>query len=106
MTYGQQHERCEALTKDEAIRLIRENSWAERGEPTCGHTGCEDHPGEGPRMIHTYSGFGGYDTSLEVAEEAVREAVAVEWVEHLLQHDLAIKRPDGHVLYFDVRRSS
>jgi len=94
----------ETLTKDEALRLVRENAWEERtDEVTCGHPGCEDHRAKGRLMIHTFSAFG-CDISLAAAEEYIAEATAVKWVDHLLRHDLAAVQPNGRAICFDVRR--
>jgi hypothetical protein len=92
------------LTKEDALRLVRENAWEERtDEVTCGHPGCEDHRAKGRLMIHTFSAFG-CDVSLESAEKDIAEATEVGWVDHLLRHDLAIIRANRMPLYFDVPR--
>ncbi|HEX5997336.1 MAG TPA: hypothetical protein VFY84_19525 [Jiangellales bacterium] len=91
------------VSVDEAVRLAREHSWASRGEPTCGHTGCEDHEGEGPRMIHTYGSFG-CDLPLEDVEQRILGATRIAWVDHLLRHDLALFGVDGRALCLDIPR--
>jgi hypothetical protein len=91
------------VTVDEAIELARKHSWVGPGESTCGHTGCEDHEGEGPRMIHTYGSFG-CDLSLADVEERIRTADRIVWVDHLLDHDLAVIAPNGRMLCLDIRR--
>lgn len=92
----------ETVTVDEAIRLVREYSWLEPGsEVTCGHTGCEDHRGEGRRMIHTYGSFG-CDLDVASVEQMIREAESIRWVDHLLRHDLAVIASNGRALCLDI----
>lgn len=91
------------ISKDEAVQLVRKYSWANR-VATCGHTGCEDHEGDGPRMIHTRRGGIGADNSLESIEAEIAAAQTIEWVNSLLGHNLAIVQPDGRYVCVDVPR--
>ncbi len=94
----------ETLTKDEAVRLVREHSWA-REVATCGHTGCEDHRGDGPdRYIHSRRGGFAADNSLASIEAEIAAAQTIEWVDSLLGHNLAIVQADGRYCCVDVPR--
>ncbi len=93
----------ETVTKEEAHRLLVENSWAEESE-TCGHPGCTEHRAETSRMIHTFMGPFGADWDLADAEREIETATAIGWAQHLLGHDLAIRTAEGKLVYFDVRR--
>ena len=90
------------ITKEEALAAIREASWAPQVS-TCGHTGCEDHLGDGPRMIHCYSGFG-MDVSLAHAEQEIRAALKVGWSDHWINHNLIVITADERVHRYDVKR--
>lgn len=92
-----------ALTKDEAVRLVREYSWAEQVE-SCGHHGCRDHLADGRRFIHSRRGGFGADNSLESVEAEIASAAEVRWVDSLLGHNLAIVQPDGRYCCVDVPR--
>lgn len=95
----------DVLTKDEALRLVRTYSWATQVE-TCGHRGCEEHRGGGPRIIHTRRGGFGADNSLESVEAEIASATEVRWVDSLLGHNLAIIQPDGKYCCVDVPREA
>lgn len=94
------------ISIEEALEAVRAAAWTEPAPPedaTCGHPGCEDHPGEGRKMIHVLSGFG-MDLPLESAEEFVRNAQRCAWVQSLMGHELGAVCADGKARYFDVRR--
>jgi hypothetical protein len=90
------------VTKEDAIAAVRAASWAKQVE-TCGHTGCEDHIGDGGRYIHVMSGFG-MDMPLEQVEAEIRDALQIGWIDHLLDHDLAVKTAEGRIHCYDVKR--
>jgi len=93
----------DTLTKEDAVRLVREHSFAPQVE-TCGHRGCEDHLGDGPRIIHTRRGGFGADNGLEEIEREIETASSVEWVDSLLGHNLAIVQSNGKYCCVDVPR--
>lgn len=90
------------VDKAVAIEAVREASWAEQ-VTTCGHRGCEEHQGDGQRMIHCVSGFG-CDVSLDQAIAEIEAASQVVWADHWLHHDLAVVTAEGRVHCYDVRR--
>jgi len=90
------------ITKDEALAAVREASWAKQ-IATCGHTGCEDHIGDGPRYIHCYSSFG-MDMPMESAEDEIRKALKVGWSDHWFNHNLVVVTADERVHRYDVKR--
>ncbi len=93
----------DAVTKEEAHRLLVANSYAEEIEE-CGHPGCTEHRAEGKRRIHTFRGPFGADWDLDEAEREVEGALEIRWVDHLFRHNLGVKCADGSAVYFDVPR--
>lgn len=80
-------------TADEAIAALREAAFT---------------TGEGRTIIHTFSGVlgsVGSDWDLEGAEEFVRDADEVAWVDNLFEHNLGA-RCGSRVIFFDVKRPS
>lgn len=92
-----------AISKDEAVELIRANAWDRRegNASTCGHPGCEDHPLT-TRVIHTVMRFGA-DWSEEDAIAAVCAAQSVCWGWSLMGHDLFIITEDDRLVGFQVQ---
>lgn len=90
------------ITKDEALAAVRKASWAKQ-VATCGHTGCEDHLGDGDRYIHCMSAFG-MDVPLESAEKEIREALKVGWADHWLDHDLVVVTAEERVHRYAANR--
>lgn len=90
------------ITKDEALVAVREASWAKQVE-TCGHRGCEEHLGDGPRYVHCLSGFG-IDLPLESAEQEIREALKVGWSDHWMGHELVVITADERVHRYEAKR--
>lgn len=80
-----------------AVRLLRRNAF------TIG----EGFEGAGREIIHACSaGYAimlGADWDLATAIEFVETAQGIQWVDHPLRHDLAVKGADGRVVYFDIR---
>jgi len=90
------------ITKEEALVAVREASWAKQ-VATCGHTGCEDHIGDGERYIHCMSAFG-MDMPLENAEQEIRDALKVGWQDHWCDHDLVVITAQERVHRYDAKR--
>lgn len=92
----------EPIGKDEAIAALRACAWAET-VATCGHTGCQDHRGDGTKRIHTIRGGLGCDWDLADAEKTVQEARQVEWRDAILGHNLVAVTADGHTIRFEAQ---
>lgn len=93
-------------TKAEAIEAVTTAAWIEQPKPedaTCGHRGCEDHPGEGRKMIHVLSGFG-MDMPLDHVLGEIGAAREVWWdPEAWLGHQLAAATAEGRVHRYEVK---
>jgi hypothetical protein len=99
------------VTKEEAIEALRAAAWIEQDEAY--YEPVEVEYGEGnetlhrkvtpePRKsVHTFASFIGADWSLESAEEFVNKSEAIEWILHLLRHDLIVTA-EGRTIAFDV----
>jgi len=94
----------EIITREEALAAVRRDAWTTT-VAVCGHTGCEDHQGPGPRYVHCLSGFG-MDIPLESVEEEIQAAKKVGWVDHWMDHDLAVITADEKIHYYAVKRPS
>lgn len=92
------------ITKDEAIAAVRDWSWTKE-VATCGHTGCEDHVGDGPRYIHVMSGFG-MDIPLESVEAEILAAISVGWTDDpfAMGHELVAVTSDRNVHRYEATR--
>ncbi len=96
------------ISKPDAIAAVRAASWMqERAElATCGHRGCEDHPG-GVQRIHTLSPKGlGADWDLTEAVAFIESSDRCGWVVagFSMSHDLLVVGPDGYRIRFEVKR--
>lgn len=95
------------ISKADAMAAVRSASWTQyRAElATCGHRGCEDHPG-GVQRIHSLSprGFGA-DWDLTEAVEFIEASAQCGWLLSLLPgHDLVVVGADGRRMRFEAKR--
>lgn len=89
------------ISKEAAIDAVREAAWTTQ-VTTCGHTGCEDHLGDGPAYVHCMSGFG-MDMPLEGVEDVIRSALKVGWdPDALMRHHLVVLTADKRTRWYDV----
>lgn len=99
----------ETLSRDEAITAVREASWIQYDydNATCGHPGCQDHPDESRKRIHSLSEHGfGADWDLDRAEDFIVHAASGRWVDNVSGHHLRVAGEDGRVIYFEAKRPS
>lgn len=69
-----------------------------------GFTINEGYENAGTTIVHTMRGSFGADWNLDSALAYVERAISIEWVPHLLHHDLKVRVPDDRAVYFDVPR--
>ncbi len=96
------------ISKHDAITAVTTDSWTqERPElATCGHRGCEDHPG-GVQRIHTLSPKGlGADWDLTDAVAFIESSARCGWIVagFSMGHDLLVADADGYRIRFEVKR--
>jgi hypothetical protein len=94
------------ISKTDAIIAVRDASWTQyRAElATCGHTGCEDHPG-GVQRIHSLLGGFGADWDVDQVVPFIESAQRCGWlVGSLLGHELAVVGADGRRMRFEAKR--
>lgn len=94
------------IGKSDALAAVRAAAWLQyRAElSTCGHRGCEDHPG-GVQRIHTQSRRGlGADWDLDAAVSFIESAVRCGWLVGAFGHELAVIGPDNYLIYFEAKR--
>lgn len=95
------------LSRDEALTAVREAAWIQNDyeNATCGHRGCQEHPDESRRRIHSLSEHGfGADWDLDEAENFITGAVSGGWVSTFSGHCLRVVGDDGRVIYFEAKR--
>lgn len=59
----------------------------------------------GDKVVHVLGSFIGADWSLEAALSAIDEATHIEWAPNTLDHNLAVRSPNGMLWRFNVRES-
>jgi hypothetical protein len=97
----------ETLSRDEAITAVHEAAWIQYDyeNATCGHRGCQEHPNESRKRIHSLSEHGfGADWDLDKAEDFISRAVTGGWVGTFSGHHLRVVGEDGRVIYFEVKQ--
>lgn len=57
----------------------------------------------GRKILHCLSGFGA-DWDLDAVIEAIRTASDIAWLDHFLDHDLAVLNDEGRLRCFAVKR--
>jgi hypothetical protein len=96
------------ISQADAITAVRDASWIQyRPElATCGHRGCEDHPG-GVQRIHSLSVHGfGADWDVDEAVAFIESAQRCGWLvgPGMPGHDLAVVGADGRRMRFEAKR--
>jgi hypothetical protein len=94
------------ISKDEAIAAVRRDSWTQyRSElATCGHPGCEDHPG-GVERIHSLLGGIGADWDVTHVVEFIESAQRCGWLKgSFLGHQLVVLGADGRRVRFEAKK--
>lgn len=94
------------ISKADAVAALRKASWTQYRDElsTCGHTGCQDHPGSVERIHSTLSGLGA-DWDVEAAVAFIESAQRCGWLAgSLLGHDLAVVGADGRRVRFEAKR--
>jgi hypothetical protein len=94
------------ISKADAIAAVHAASWVQyRSElATCGHRGCEDHPG-GVQRIHSMLGGFGADWDVDDVVLFIETAERCGWLEgSFLGHQLAVVGADGRRMRFEANR--
>lgn len=94
------------ISKADAIAAILDATWIQyRSElATCGHPGCEEHPG-GVARIHSRLGAIGADWDADAAVAFIETAQRCGWlVGGFGGHDLAVLGADGRRMHFEAKR--
>lgn len=94
------------IGKADAIAAVRDAAWVQyRSElATCGHPGCEDHPG-GVERIHTRSRHGiGADWDLDAAVAFIESAERCGWMVRAIGHDLLVVGPNDYLISFEAKQ--
>lgn len=94
------------ISKADAVAAVRSASWIQYLSElaTCGHPGCEDHPG-GVERIHsvTFNGLGA-DWDLDRAIAFIERSARCGWLVGTPGHDLAVVGAGGFQIRFASKR--
>lgn len=93
------------ISKAAAIAAVIAASWTEyRPElSTCGHRGCEDHPG-GVERIHSLLGWAGANWDVDDVIAFIDSAERCGWLDTPLGHKLMVVGADGRRMRFEAKR--
>lgn len=92
-------EQIDADDRDDVIARVNAVAWDEGRK--CEHCDGDGKVPGGRRLVHSRLGFIGADWDAESIVALVRDARRVVWGDGG-GHDLAVQRPDGEWLKFDV----